>query len=202
LIDGARQWNHNDHYHGWLLRRLPTRFERALDVGCGEGLLAARLSNRADRVDAIDVDAAVLAEAARRHASPRVAFREGDFLAMRLASDAYDVVTSVAALHHMDLERALVEMKRVLRPGGRLAILGLYRETSPIDYVASALAIAPNLIRTRVLARGDAIASTAPTRAPVSSLAQIRSVAGALLPGARVTRRLYWRYSLLWRKPG
>jgi len=199
--DGAGLWNHNDHYHGWLLRRLPARFERALDVGCGEGLLAARLAKRAGHVDAIDRDAAVLAEAAKRHGSPRIAFREGDFLALRLAPDAYDVVTSVACLHHLDMARALGAMRRVLRPGGRLAIVGLYRETTLLDYATSAAAIGPNLLRTRVLARGRGVASAAPTRAPASSLAEVREIAAALLPGARITRRLYWRYTLLWQKP-
>jgi ubiquinone/menaquinone biosynthesis C-methylase UbiE len=196
------QWNHNNHYHEWLLRQLPARFERALDVGCGHGFFAARLAGAADRVDALDADPGVIAEASRLHPSPRIRFREGDFLELGLPSDTYDVATSIAALHHMDFERALGELKRVLRPGGRLAILGLFREASLLDYAVSAVAIPVNLFRTHLGRRGDeALPMTAPTRAPSSSLPQIRESAHAALPGSQLGRHLYWRYSLLWRKP-
>ncbi|MGH8187975.1 MAG: class I SAM-dependent methyltransferase, partial [Steroidobacteraceae bacterium] len=97
------------------MRQLPRRFERALDVGCGHGFFAARLAQSADRVDAIDAEGGVLAEAARLHSSRRISFREGDFLQMGWLSDTYDVVTSIASLHHMDFERALGEIKRILR---------------------------------------------------------------------------------------
>jgi len=201
-MNARERWNHNSHYHDWLMRQLPDRFERGLDVGCGQGSFAARLAAVADRVDALDANADVAADAARLHASAGVAFQCGDFLAMELPSDSYDVVTSIAALHHMDFERALGEMKRILRPGGRLAVLGLYRTASPTDYAAALAAIPANLVRTHVVARlrGGVGRVMAPTRDPAMSLAEIRRSAAAVLPGARVARRLYWRYSLLWRK--
>jgi ubiquinone/menaquinone biosynthesis C-methylase UbiE len=197
------QWNHNNHYHDWLVRWLPPRMERALEVGCGHGFFAARLAQAADHIDAIDADGRVLAEARRLHPSRRITFREGDFLSMELPSDAYDVVTSIAAVHHMDLESALGEMKRVLRPGGHLAVIGLFREASLADYAISLLAIPANLLRTHVVGRTRAggFAMTAPTRAPASTLSQIRKSASSVLPGVHVERHLYWRYSLLWRKP-
>jgi ubiquinone/menaquinone biosynthesis C-methylase UbiE len=197
------QWNHNSHYHDWLMGQFPDRFERALDVGCGHGFFACRLADAADHVDALDLDGGVLAEASGLHSSGRITFREGDFLQMHLPSDAYDVIASIAALHHMDLERALGEMKRVLRPGGHLAVLGLYREASLIDYAAAALAIPANLLRKHVVARpaGGTTTTIAPTRTPTLSLNQIRQSASAMLPGCGVQRRLYWRYSLVWQKP-
>jgi 2-polyprenyl-3-methyl-5-hydroxy-6-metoxy-1,4-benzoquinol methylase len=56
-------WNHNSHYHDYLLRRIPTKIDRALDIGCGLGLFARKLAQRAEVVDAIDVDITVLNEA-------------------------------------------------------------------------------------------------------------------------------------------
>ena len=194
-------WNHNSHYHEWLLRHLPRRFGRGLDIGCGLGFFAARLAERADRVDALDADADALAAAAALHASSGVAFQRGPFLETSLPSDAYDVVTCIAALHHMDLEPALVEMKRVLGPGGQLAVLGLYRETAWADYAVSLVALPANLLRTHLVARSRATLQ-APTRDATRSLAEIRRSVDLVLPGARVQRHLYWRYSLLWRKPG
>lgn len=43
-------WNHNTHYHRLVLDAMPDPCEAALDVGCGEGLLARRLATRARRV--------------------------------------------------------------------------------------------------------------------------------------------------------
>jgi len=40
-------WDHNAHYHHWLLRQLPERAGRVLDVGCGSGRLACTLTARA-----------------------------------------------------------------------------------------------------------------------------------------------------------
>jgi SAM-dependent methyltransferase len=123
---------------------------------------------------------------------------------MRLPADGYDVVTSIAAIHHMDFERALSEMSRILRPGGHLAILGLYRESAWRDYLVAVAAVPPNLLRTQVLARrdADAVPASARIRSATMSLPQIRRSASALLPGVRIARHLYWRYSLHWQKPG
>jgi 2-polyprenyl-3-methyl-5-hydroxy-6-metoxy-1,4-benzoquinol methylase len=73
-------WNHNSHYHDWLMRKLPRRFERGLDVGCGQGFFAARLAAVADRIDALVVDADVLAEASELHSAAGIAFQRGNFL--------------------------------------------------------------------------------------------------------------------------
>lgn len=43
---------------------------------------------------------------------------------------------------------------------------------------------------------------TAPVAEPEETHAQVRKAASALTPGATLRRRLYWRYSLVWRKPG
>ena len=44
------EWNHNAYYQGAILRRLPRRSGRVLDVGCGADSLAARLADRFDHV--------------------------------------------------------------------------------------------------------------------------------------------------------
>jgi ubiquinone/menaquinone biosynthesis C-methylase UbiE len=197
------RWNHNNHYHERLLHGLPPSFERALDVGCGQGFFAARLAERARRVDAVDRDDAVLTEAQRLHADERIAFRAGDFLALGLEAETYDAITSLATLHHMELAPALREMRRLLRPGGHLAVLGLYRMRTPADFATAVAAVAPNWIRNRFEARraGGALEMTAPTKPPAASLADIGLAAARELPSARIHRHLYWRYSLFWTKP-
>lgn len=199
-----QQWNHNNHYHNYLLGQLPVGVERALDVGCGQGFFAARLAQMAAHVDAVDVDRAILDEAIRLHSSvANVNFHLGDFVALQWPSNYYDIVTSIASLHHMDPHKALEEMKRVLRPGGCLAILGLYRGGTIVDLAISAVALPADLIQKHILHRSDGaqLGMTAPTLDPPHSLAQINQMATAILPGARIRRHLFWRYSLLWRKP-
>ncbi|GAA0991221.1 hypothetical protein GCM10009555_078180 [Acrocarpospora macrocephala] len=43
----GRRWNHNIHYHPRILRAIPEGAQRALDVGCGEGMLARELDRAA-----------------------------------------------------------------------------------------------------------------------------------------------------------
>lgn len=84
-------WNHNTHYHRWLLRRIPPSARTALDIGCGDGLLATKLARRCDTVLGVDTDAEVLTRAAPDAA---VTYRHGDF---RTLPGSFDVVTASPA---------------------------------------------------------------------------------------------------------
>ncbi|MEV5518264.1 hypothetical protein AB0L50_36100 [Streptomyces flaveolus] len=53
-FNAGHPWDHNAHYHRWIMRQLPRSFPRALDVGSGTGDLARLLATRAAAVDAID----------------------------------------------------------------------------------------------------------------------------------------------------
>ncbi|NJL39580.1 MAG: class I SAM-dependent methyltransferase [Leptolyngbyaceae cyanobacterium SM1_4_3] len=58
----------------------------------------------------------------------------------------YDVIVAIATLHHMDIEAALEKMKLLLRPSGKLLVLGLYQEKTLIDYAYSAISIPLNFV--------------------------------------------------------
>jgi demethylmenaquinone methyltransferase/2-methoxy-6-polyprenyl-1,4-benzoquinol methylase len=71
-------------------------------------------------------------ERARRKA-PRVDWVEGDMLALPFAAASFDAATvGFGARNVADLERALRELRRVLRPGGRVAILEITRPRGPL----------------------------------------------------------------------
>jgi len=194
-------WNHNVHYQPVILRAVPPRCGSALDVGCGDGLLACRLAERCTEVTGIDRDDRMIA-LAREQAQAReghTTFVAADFLTHPLAEASFDFVCANTSLHHMDFAAALTKMVRVLRPGGRLAVIGLASDRSLADFVASAAGVPVNLFYRAVYHAGN---SGAPIKDPDMTWGQVRATANTLLPGVRYHRQLLWRYSLLWRKPG
>jgi arsenite methyltransferase len=124
--------------------------DAVLDVGCGAGidtLLAARLVGPGGHVIGLDMTAAMV-ERTREHAAIAgfgwVEVREGLMEAIPLADEAVDVVVTNGALNLSTRKsRALAEMLRVLRPGGRLALADLVvTEALPEDVLRSAPALA------------------------------------------------------------
>jgi ubiquinone/menaquinone biosynthesis C-methylase UbiE len=194
-------WNHNVHYQPVILRAVPADCAAALEVGCGDGMIARRLAERCTVVTAIDRDARMISVA--RSSTPaagpgRVSSVEADFLAYPVASASFDFACANTALHHMDFGAALAAMARALRPCGRLAVVGLAANGSIGDYLADAPGLPVDWIYRARYRKGG---SGAPVKDPEMTWAGVRATARRLLPGVRYRRHVLWRYSLLWRKP-
>src|SRR5207253_9325215 len=98
---------------------------RALDVGCGLGDFARRLSHVAEEVVAIDREPAVIVRARERSAdAPNIRFVAADFMASEYEGH-FDVISMLAALHHLPFADALIKAAGLLGPGGVLLVLGL-----------------------------------------------------------------------------
>ncbi len=112
-----------------LLRLMPPMV--IADLGAGDGSFALLLSQRAARVIAVDASAKMLEvgrETAVRHGIDNVEFRLGDMEEVPVEDGAADLVFFSQSLHHaLHPERAVLEAARILRPGGRIAILDLAR---------------------------------------------------------------------------
>ena len=119
-------------------RRLAVRLldlqgrEHVLDVGCGTGVLTRLLAHRlADRENSlvVGVDAAPkMIGGARRKAAhvPNIRFDVGVAETLEYADASFDCAVSTFFYHHVDAElkrRSLAELRRVLKPGGRLVIV-------------------------------------------------------------------------------
>lgn len=99
----------------------------ALDVGCGPGSITASLA-RAVGADGlalgVDVSEPMLARAVRVRAGAQAAFLRADAQRLPLRDDTVDAVISIAVLQLIpDPTAALREMARVLKPGGRIALM-------------------------------------------------------------------------------
>jgi arsenite methyltransferase len=125
-----------------LLSGLGVRDDEAvLDVGCGRGLLLIGAAKRVPAGRAVGVDiwsqadqsdnrrSATLANAEAEGVAERVEVVDGDMRSLPFADASFDAVVSSLAIHNVPdaegRERAIFEIARVLRPGGRVAILDL-----------------------------------------------------------------------------
>ncbi|MFF5011535.1 class I SAM-dependent methyltransferase [Streptomyces phaeochromogenes] len=199
-------WSHNDHYGPWIADRVAASGARhVLDVGCGTGNLAALLRRRALTVTGLDPEPRMARAAAERFADdPAVTIVEAGFDGQD-PHRRFDAVTLVAVLHHLPLISTLRELRGCLAPGGRLVVVGCYREAGRVDLLASMLSMLLNpvmgLIKHPSRASAPPFHMTAPTTAPQETLGEIRAAAAQELPGARIRRRLFWRYSLVYDLP-
>jgi ubiquinone/menaquinone biosynthesis C-methylase UbiE len=99
---------------------------RALDIGCGTGELASRMAARGWQVVGLDLCEPMLhqARAKLNGGGPRVGLTVGDSEHLPFAADSFDLLTCANSFHHYPHQEAVVrEMRRVLRPGGRLLLL-------------------------------------------------------------------------------
>ncbi|MEV1169007.1 class I SAM-dependent methyltransferase [Nonomuraea sp. NPDC049784] len=196
-------WNHNVHYQRLVLRLVPEGRERALDVGCGDGLLASKLAARVATVTGADRHTEAIAMARRRHGHlDNVTFVEADYLddpEGALPEGKYDLVTAVAVLHHADFREAVDALVRLLEPGGRLVVVGLGRDRSPLDWVVRLAGQAAS--RVLQLRHGRKSGAGMPAMDPVMPWGEVGRAARRLLPGCRFRRLLLRRYLLVWDKP-
>jgi ubiquinone/menaquinone biosynthesis C-methylase UbiE len=191
-------WNHNVHYQPVILNAVPPGCRTALDVGCGDGLLARRLAERCATVTGIDRNPPMIALAQAQQPRARITFLEADFLTHPFPEATFDFVCANTSLHHMDFTAALTTMARLLRPGGRLAVIGLAADKSITDLLAAAPAVPVDLFYRAIYRRGE---SGAPILDPEMTWREVRAAAATALPGVRYRRHLLWRYSLRWQKP-
>ena len=104
---------------------------RVLDACCGTGDLAIADEREGGLVTGLDFSAEMLVRARRK--SDTIEWVQGDMLALPYADGSFDVATVGFGVRNVaDLEAGLLELRRVLRPGGRLAILEITQPTGPL----------------------------------------------------------------------
>lgn len=203
-------WDHNNHYHDYLLKQLPSQIERALDIGCGTGAFSRRLAERSDEVLGLDLSPEMIRVAQERSKGcGNIHYQAADVMAYDLPENHFDGIASIATMHHLPFEVILLKLRDALKSGGVLLILDLFEEEfTPSSLVYNALAF-PVSHGLKLLKNGRTQDSPQVRAAweahsqhdTFMTLSQIRKTSSHLLPGSQVRRHLLWRYSLMWRKP-
>ena len=196
-----QRWDHSIHYHSILLDNVPKHATRALDIGCGNGMLTRSLCTLVPHVIGIDVDPPMVALArSETDASiENIEYVLGDALAYPFELGGFDAIVCVATLHHMDTASALQRMRELLRPGGTLGVIGVARSGTPQDFIYNI----GGAVATRVYRLNRTFwHHPAPTLwPPKDSYADVQRIANSVLPGVRYRRHLLFRYTLTWTKP-
>ncbi|HKU95394.1 MAG TPA: methyltransferase domain-containing protein [Vineibacter sp.] len=130
LEDRARAPTYRAMFHTLIDTMAPAADAAILDVGCGAGSLDRLLARRpgaAHRITAVDTNPFLLREAEALAAAEGVAgairFLQADAQALPFDDGAFECAYSVTVLEECDADRAIAEMIRVVRPGGRVGII-------------------------------------------------------------------------------
>jgi len=137
VVEGYEQWapiydagpnaatELDSHVVRGLLEGLPAG--RAIDVACGTGRQSHLLAELGHSVEGVDLNDTMLAIARER--VPEARFQQGTFDALPFEDGAFDIAVSSLALTHIpDLDPALSEMARVVRPGGHAVLSDMHPE--------------------------------------------------------------------------
>ena len=112
-----------EHFHRYCLARDLCPGLDVLDVASGEGYGSSILSNVARSVIGVDVDLAAIAHARTTYGWENLRFVQGSALDLPLGDASVDAVVSFETLEHVrEHARFMAEVKRVLRPGGKLIV--------------------------------------------------------------------------------
>jgi 2-polyprenyl-3-methyl-5-hydroxy-6-metoxy-1,4-benzoquinol methylase len=187
-----------------LLAHTPAHARRAIDVGCGDGVITRALAKRGLDVVGIDLSPGMI-DLARARTDPAlgVTYHLADVMTADLPDGAFDLVVSVAMAHHLPLERIVPRLARLLVPGGTLLLQDVMSRRGVSQLPANIFAIVASRVRrlvqpSRITSRVAAAYHAHGADEDYLDVSMVRPVYASLLPGARVMVHLEWRYSLVW----
>lgn len=201
-------WNHNSHYHEYLLNQIPEQCRRILEIGCGTGAFSRLLAERAEKVLALDLSPQMVRLAQERSKLyPNIDFVTADVMTYQLPDNQFECIASLTTLHHLPMTDILIKTRKALKPGGVFICLDLYQRSDLSDWLFDAVAYPANLFLTFVKTgkfrpskeEREAYAEHGKTDTYLT-LAEVKRICARILLGALVRRHLFWRYSIIWKK--
>ncbi|BAY32378.1 type 11 methyltransferase [Nostoc carneum NIES-2107] len=202
------QWDHNNHYHSFLLQQLPPNCKNILDIGCGKGVFSRLLAQRAEEVIAVDFSAKMI-EVAQQQSQcyTNIKYQVADILQWQFPVEYFDAIASIATVHHLPLDVLLPKIKSALKPGGKLLILDLVEAKGIEDILPNLIAVPLNWTlqlwkNKRLRPTPEAIAAWREHGSTDKYLtrSQAQQIYSQYLTGSKVRKHLFWRYSVVWEK--
>ncbi len=201
-------WNHNAHYHRYLINQIPVRCRQILEIGCGTGEFSRLLAERAEKVLAIDLSPQMIRFAKERSKlCPNIDFIEGDVMTYELPDNQFHCIATLTTLHHLPMTDILKKIKKALKPGGTFVCLDLYQRSNLADLFFDTAAYPASLflrlVKTGKLKQSREVREAYARHGKTDTyltLSQIKQICARVLPGAMLNRHLFWRYSVIWKK--
>ena len=201
------QWNHNNHYHSFLLEHLPIRCKTILDIGCGVGEFSRLLANRTDKVTAIDLSPNSIKIAKQRSKQfNNIDYLVADVSQWEFPPEHFEAIVSIATVHHLSLAKLLPKIKASLKPGGVLIILDLLDNRGIEGLLSDCIAIpfnwwfiAKNKPREIPLEAKEAMREHQKSDRYLN-LSQVKNIYNSFLTTPKIRKHLFWRYSVVWQK--
>ncbi|AKN33820.1 methyltransferase type 11 [Clostridium carboxidivorans P7] len=202
------KWNHNNCYFKQLMKLVPNTVETCLEIGCGKGELSFMLSKKSQKVIAVDLSDKMIERARVLYPNKNIDYICGNILDMKFENNSLDVIITTATAHHLPYEWLLCFAKNKLKKGGKLIILDLVKAKSFSDYIIWGSAFIPNIIMNLLkngrLQKDDAHSKEVWERHgkhdTYMTMDEIKALAQKHIHTAKVKRKLFWRYSLVWQK--
>lgn len=198
------------HDYSFFMSNLPLQRRRALDVGCGSGILVGELASRFDEVIGIDTSDDMLEIARRKRQRTNTAYLHMD--AEQLSLDGkFDLIVSRTTFHHLsDVPNVINRLKQLLNDAGKLVIVDNVSEVeTPATYVYVLGAIVEFVPHCRKFGFKNAatIFRHQTSKSWLEHLASDKYLSeqayydlyGTLLPGCRF-QKLGWAMGIVWEK--
>lgn len=201
-------WDHNSHYHPFLIKHIPPHCTATLDIGCGTGAFTRLLAQRSGQVLSLDLSPNMIRVAKQQSSHyANIDFQTADAITYDLPSNHFECIASIATLHHLPMETMLSKMKQALKKNGVIVILDLFETRGSVDFLGSVLSFPASkilkLIKTGQLREPGEVRDAWARHGnndQYLSLPEIRRVCATILPGANIKKHLLWRYSIIWKK--
>jgi ubiquinone/menaquinone biosynthesis C-methylase UbiE len=203
-----RRWSNNTHYTKSVLKEInPLIGGVGVDAGCGIGDGARKLSGIYKKVVGYDISPSMIEKAKELSEDfEGITYINESFLDADIEEASCGCVLCVSMLHHMDMEAFFKKAKRVLKKGGRLLVVDLYKMATIGDALT---AIAASFLKKPYLFFRGALKVTFIERQTwgrhgaleeYKTITEVKQTAESILGEVKVKRKLFYRYTLTWIK--
>ena len=94
--------------------------KKILEIGCGTGVFTEKLAQTGAEIVAVDISSHLLSKAQEKISAPNVHLLEADLENLPSLNNYFDAVVGVSILHHVNIRKAIDEISRVLKRGGKV----------------------------------------------------------------------------------